>query len=122
MTTMRNPKGHPILPIGRVNLKSGKNPLFGTIWNGWEANAEYTNTLLRRLDSSAWDAEFMVVHSCGVGMTVGAKGVHLYHDQTFRRIGDGDWEVIAVVPHTEDGLQKLERITDSKSLRFATFK
>jgi hypothetical protein len=107
--------GSPILPIGKVNLTDGKNAMFGTVWNCWSANAEYTNILVKEGDKQR------VVHSSGSVKEKAGDAMRLRHDQTGAAIG-GNWTVVGTYPHTEDGLRQIAAASGKKSLSFATFK
>lgn len=108
----------PILPIGRVNLKTGSNSLFGTIWNGWDEDPNETNVLVKSLE----DGSLRVIHTAGAGIPEGSN-LNLIHDQTHARIGGrSGWRVVKNYPHTREGLIDLSRDTGRASLPFATFK
>jgi len=109
------------MPIGVVNLITGKNALFGNIWSGWEEDATATNMLVveDKVDADA-KPKYYVVHTCGSGWEPGTT-LELKHDQTFRPKGWG-WTVVACTPHTLAGLKQLAEITARKSLAFCTLK
>ena len=115
-------KSYPILPIGKVNLTTGKNELFGTIWDGWEPATENrvsTNILVLETEKMT----YRVVHSSGDMKEWATKAnvLEFKHDQTGARIGQM-WKVIGVFPHTKLGLLDLQKETGKSSLSFATFK
>lgn len=109
-------EGCAVLPIGTVNLTTGKNALFGEVWHGWEENASHSNILVCEGN------KFKVLHTCG-GATEFIKGdtISLKHDQTLSRIGFY-WKVVGTVPHTKEGLLKLKQLSGKSSLAFSTFK
>jgi len=104
-----------ILPIGRVNLKTGSNSLFGTIWNGWE-EGKGVNYLL----SDPAGNKFRVVHSSAGADIQNGSLINLVHDQG--QYDMGLWQVVGRYPHTREGLIDLSRDTGRASLPFATFK
>ena len=116
-------KGFPILPIGSVNLTTGANAMFGTVWDCWEEGG--TDILLR--DCSLFrPADYVrpmrVVHTSGTAsdMNVGDT-LELVHDQTNRSIGER-WEVVGKFSHTKEGLLEMKRVTGRNSFSFNTFK
>lgn len=110
-------KGLPVAPIGKVNLKTGENAMFGVVWNCWEEDPTATNMLVA---NSHLD-QLYIVHTCGAGYPDGDM-FDLVHDQTNRWIGQGKWRVIASRPHTKEGLKELAQIANKTSLPMATFK
>lgn len=105
-----------ILPIGLVNLTTGKNALFGNVFDGWEEGSG-VNLLVK--DQST--GKFMAVHSSGdVGIPVGTQ-VQFKHDQSFRPIGEV-WEVIGIFPHSKEGLTQLSQKAGKAAVSMATFK
>lgn len=118
-----------ILPIGKVNLTTAANAMFGTMWNCWEEDAGASNILVRevvwkaqRPGLSGQEEKFKVVHTSGSAEAwVAGDTLLLRHDQTGRSIG-GDWTVVGTVPHTVEGLKKLKELSGKAALAFATFK
>ena len=117
---VRRPQGGAILPIGAVNLKTGKNQLFGEIWFGWD-EGKGSNILVNRRDGTP-----IVVHTSGEDLEslkkqypVGSV-LQFYHDQTMRQLDPGT--VIDVFPHTKAGLDEIKSKTGKSSVKFYTFK
>lgn len=109
-------RGLPIAAIGSVNLLTGSNAMFGTVWHGWEASTDSTNMLVR--DAAG---KLYIVHTWGAGYPDGDY-FDLVHDQSDRRVGAGCWTVLASRPHTAEGLKELAAIAGVKTLPMATFK
>lgn len=112
----RQPKFHsmcPILPVGLVNLTTGKNAKFGVIWDCWN---DGSNILVKEGE------KFRVVHTSGGAEDfVAGDTIVLAHDQAGARIG-GIWTIVGTAPHTPAGLLELKRLSGKSSLAFATFK
>ena len=121
-------RAHPVLPIGRVNLDTHKNQLFGNVFHGWEAN-KGSNILLKHRESRDYPERtgvMRVVHTSEPHDSAATRypktsTMNIKHDQTGAAIG-GDWEVHSVHPHSEAGLQSLKAASGKKSLSFSTFK
>src|SRR5574343_1373842 len=113
----------PILPIGKVNLTTAKNAMFGVLWDCWEKDENSANILLKGADYNN-QGKMRVVHTSGnVGSTkswhpVGKK-IEFCHDQD--RYSMGVWEVVSVHPHTEAGLLEIKAASGKSSLGFATY-
>lgn len=98
--TCSSRRGIPVASIGKVNLRTGRNAMFGTVWNCWEEDPRAHNMLLTH------GTQLFITHTCGEGEKVGDT-CDLVHDQSGRRIGSGKWTVVAVAPHTKEGLAQL---------------
>lgn len=106
----------PIAVIGNVNLLTGKNAMFDTVWNCWGEDATEYNMLYRI------DDDLIIIHTAGQGDAVGTVQ-SFQHDQSMRPIKDGrKWTCIAMTPHTKAGLAELAGITGKKTIRMATYK
>lgn len=105
-----------LAPIGRVNLKTHSNSLFGNVFNGW-GEGSGKNLLVIGGGGSIK----AVVHTADNGSStpVGYQ-FQAIHDQTRRDLGI--YKVIGVFDHTSDGLRQLEAEAKSSSLPFYTFK
>lgn len=102
-----------ILPIGKVNLKNGKNKMFGQVWDCWAEDPTEHNMLVQLNDKQ------IVVHTSGEGDPVGFNA-EFKHDQTRRNYGRGN--VIAVQPHTKQGLLLIAEAAENHVLTMATYK
>jgi len=109
-----NRNGSPILPIGTVNLITGKNATFGTVWDCWKEDEKSHNMLVK-----FGGDKLRIVHCSGSGDPVGTIKAYC-HDQTHRRYGIG--ETIARHPHTKAGLKAMAESAGKKSLIMATYK
>ena len=103
-----------ILPIGNVNMKTGKNEMFGTVWSCWEEDVTAHNMLVKLANG-----KMIVTHTAGEGQKVGHVAEYR-HDQTNRSYGKGT--VIACQPHTKEGLMNLGAHAGTASLKMATYK
>ena len=136
----RRPQGSAILPIGAVNLKTGRNQLFGDIWSVWEKDRGF-NILFNRRDGVP-----IAVHTSGPSTPkptpaddivnelpdpdAGLNSVkkqypvgsvtQFYHDQTMRQLEPGT--VIDVFPHSDAGVAAIKAKTGKNSIKFYTFK
>lgn len=113
----------PILPIGKVNLKTAANDMFGTLWECWEKDRGY-NVVLKGVDFRN-EGKLKVVHSSGsieggiADHPVG-KVIEFCHDQD--RYSMGRWTVMSVHAHSEAGLNAMAALTGKTSLGFSTYK
>jgi hypothetical protein len=107
---MRYYEGSPILPCGRVNLKTGKFQ-YGNIYGFWGNNTTYE---LYRTD----EGKLRIVATAGMSPIVelGQRSSFI-HDQTHRRLFEG--RVIEVVSG-DDGLRSLAK--HQTSIAIATYK
>jgi hypothetical protein len=121
---VRQPKYHGLrrfggvhhLPIGMVDLTTGKNAMFGTIWNCWKQDEKDSNILVREGD------KFKAIHTCGSADNYKAGDTMcLRHDQTGARIG-GIWTIVGIAQHTPEGMLKLKELSGKTSVAFSTFK
>ena len=112
-------KGIPVLPIGKVNLVTGKcvgsEKYWDEVWECWEENASHSNMLLQN------GSRYYVAHTTGKGYPPGDT-FHMVHDQTNRWIGPEPWTILACEPHTKEGLKKLAEKAGKKTITMATFK
>lgn len=113
------------MPIGSVNLRTGKNEMFGTVWDCWPESEGGACILVR--DASA-PSKFRVcftsgrVESTALQFPVDSH-MNIIHDQTRRRLGSwAGWNVVGVFPYTPQGLLDMRNRSCSNSLTFATFK
>lgn len=107
-----------ILPIGTVNLLTGKcsgrDACWPSVWECWPERADEHNMLIQ-FESG----KLKVVHTSGPGDAVGHTA-YFHHDQTRRTYGRAT--VIAMQPHTPAGLKQLAGIAGQRSLVMATYK
>lgn len=89
----------PILPIGTVNLLTGANVMFGSMWDCWEESDKAYDMLVQFKNG-----KFKIVHTSGEGDEVGLSQ-EFVHDQTRRSYGIG--RVVACEPHTKAGLTRV---------------
>lgn len=109
-------RSYPLLSIGPVTLTTGKNKMFGLVWDCWEKNDKSFNYLL-----SFPDGRMMVAHSSGAISVMKIDSVHYFiADQSGRPYGSAT--VIGIYPHNEEGMKQLATQSNKKSLVFATFK
>jgi len=112
-----------ILGIGKVNLNTAGNSMFGKILDCWSGSNKETNIVVRHI----WNSKkMMVVHTSAhpdnvVKDYTTTRQLEFHHDQSCRRI-EGVWQVIGVVPHTIEGLTKIKEITGVNTISFYTFK
>lgn len=113
---------HAILPIGSTNLKTGKNAMFGDLFNGWEAGRG-THIILRQGDKQRSVFTSGDPTSTAAQYPVGTP-MSFHHDQTFRHIGDSfsSHVVTGHFPNTKEGLQAIAAHTGKGSIPMATFK
>ncbi len=120
---------YPVASIGSVNLKTGRNLLFETIWDCWEEadrpDNQQANILVQDVN---YPDRYYVCHTSGspentAKWATPGLNIQLIGDQTRRRIGGYDgWRVIKVFPHTKLGLTEINLICRKTSLVFACFK
>lgn len=120
---MINHRSSAILSIGKVNLSTGNNTMFGKIWDCWEQDANTSDILVQDMTDPK---RLMAVHTSGHPVnTIQSYPVGTFmtfhHDQSRRAI-NGDWKVIGVVEHTEKGLTAIRNLTGVNSVTFYTFK
>ena len=110
----------PVSSIGTVNLKTGRNSMFGTVWDCWEQSFNMAAILVTN-DTG----KFRVCVTSGTVEStarwhVPGHSIDLISDQSRRSLGM--WKVVGVFPHTQDGLNSLRLVSGKSSLDFATFK
>jgi len=111
---------YPVSSIGTVNLKTGRNNMFDTVWECWEQSDNMAAILVTN------DAgKFRVCVTSGTVEStarafVPSHQLHLIGDQSRRSLGL--WRVVGVFPHNQDGLTAISRASGKSSLDFATFK
>jgi hypothetical protein len=113
-------KSYPILPIGAVSLKNGKNHMHGTVFAAWP-KASFV------LVKDAESGTFRGITSAGsledlqkefpVGTSMSFK-----HDQTGKRIGGYIHDVIDHFPITQQGLVDLANKHRIGGIQMATLK
>lgn len=116
-------RGMAILPIGRVNLLTGKNKMFGTVWDCWEEDERGWNMLVVSHDVPQTDLrKYRIIHSSGkMDIDVGDL-CYFCHDQTRARIGNR-WRVLATGQHTKTDLASFLDVAGCpKSVSMSTFK
>ena len=111
-----------ILPVGRVNLDTGKNAMFGQIWNCWEEGKGTCYLLTMNEDGKA---KFRVVNTSDSDAvnsdhTIVGDTLRLVHDQDGYNMGA--WTVVAIAPHSKIGHKRLKEVSGKVSLSFSTFK
>jgi hypothetical protein len=111
---------YPISSIGTVNLKTGRNSMFGTVWDCWEESDNMAAILVTN-DTGKFR---VCVTSGNTNSTTGQfpRGhvIHLIGDQSRRNLGH--WSVVGVFPHRHHGLKSIQLASGKSSLDFATFK
>lgn len=112
-------RGYPILPIGVINLTTGKsNGDWDLLWDCWESDANASNILCFDIEKM----KYMAVHTSGKNTQYKDGDIMEFsHDQTFRKIGT-TWKVIGTFPHTINGNAAMKRECGKASISFATFK
>lgn len=125
---MINHHSSAILPVGKVNLRTGKNAMFGLIWNCWPRSG--VSCVLFKRHHEPWDRQattpkYRVVVTCGAlestrtSYFIG-KIEEFHHDQALYKMGT--WEVVGVFEHNEKGHLEIANQTQSSSLSFSTYK
>lgn len=111
----------PILPIGMVNLLTGANKMFGSVWNCW-SEGEGTYLLVQDQYTGKYRAISTsdTLESASKYYPAG-RTMQFCHDQTRAQIGNS-WTVIGLFPNTKAGLKAMAAKCSKKSLPFSCFK
>jgi hypothetical protein len=122
---MTHNSASPILPVGRVNLLTGKNAEWGTVWNLWPEDPNETYLLVR---SQSDETKFRAIITCSPMANATKYNpvgdvIDLQHDQTGATIGTWrGWKVVGLFENSPAGLRKMADLCGQKSIPFATFK
>jgi len=92
-------EGHPVLPVGPVNLMTGKNEYIDDY-----LTYDYTFVVIQNMDT----ATFAMISGAQGHYFKNAEIIHLYHDQTFKRIGDR-WMVLGEYTKLSDVRNRIHK-------------
>ena len=107
--------GFPVFPIGKVNLRNGKNARHGDIWSCWAEDTNRWNLVIQD------ENNFRAIHGASESEFSICDTLEICHDQTGSRIGS-TWRIVAVFPHTKNGLLNMRLAVHKNSISFSTFK
>lgn len=126
-----------VLPVGSVNVLTGKCKEYTSIFNLWEEDENETYVIFKMTRTvyakvqGRWESQvktsFRATITCDkidnvrVSYPVGSKWV-LFHDQSGAQFGDSEWEVVGWVRNTRDDLPQIKTMTGKTSMAFGTFK
>jgi hypothetical protein len=123
-------KSSAISVVGPVNLKTGKNSMFGSIFDCWGENE--VSLILFKRNPTYFDKDFSpasawkVVATCAtIDQTIKhhpAGTEEIFHGDQSGRTLAGEWITNGVFKHSLTGFAEMKAITGRNSLCFATYK